>query len=363
MIIDFPQFVEYKYFYRFLLGKLITFANSEAENMLILNLQQTDYLAPNVICDLLCYFKYLRSLRTTANVYLSFGSSVRLSSYLDNAWFFLQSENGSLFSTDLLSFGSNDPHSKLVNTSKINRIAIPNVGMQGTSVHLPLETVNQVHRQVNTLFSKTKIAGMHRYGISGPAQITTAFTEILENSYCHSQDYRNCGCYYTFQNYKKTGLNFACSDIGVGFYDSLIQQFSSPNCVKQPKIFSKTQFQQFASDDKRKHLAAILESIVYRVGEGANIDYGFPYIISTLVIPNDGELIIHCVNTLLKIDISFLRTYFVINEGRIIDFNTQALRDLVLSESTFETAIETGILRIYDYFFPGVHFSVRIKGE
>lgn len=374
MVIEFPRFVDYKYFYRYILEKLVLFTKLENQEELVIDLQHTDHITPNVVCDLLCYFKYQYEIKGAA-VFLAFGNSNKLRNYLEDAMFFLHNENETLFSTDIVSYRNLQKNSKELNTNKINRVNIPISSNPYKHAILPVSVVSQIQQQIYVLFNKQKINGMKRFGLESPEQLTAAFKEIVENSYAHSNDFRNCGCYYSFQNYRKTGLSFACSDIGIGFFESLKRKYfyqydEYEDKHKRPKLFSEKELLSFEREPKKRNIAAILESIVFWIGEDDVGYFGFPYIFQILVLPSNGILTIHSDNTLLTIDRDFLYEFcdisVVENESvrrfLIKGFRKEEMRALVLNRQKQKEKIDQGTIRFYEYNFPGVHLSVHIEG-
>lgn len=365
MFIEFPKYVDYKYFYRFLLKDILRHANHGQDNSLIIALHMTEHIAPDVICLLLSAIKYIKSNNSKADIYLAFGSSTKLRAYLEDAWFFFYADFGYLFSTDLIEINRpNSCYGKSINTNKINRISIPLNSALQVEKHLPLEIVDQIQKQVFALFTSQKAAGMNSFGIRNPEQMATAFKEIVENSYMHCNNDHDYGCFYTFQNYRRSGLNFACSDVGIGFYKSLLKKFGNNDDTshRAPKLFSLEEFRSFEHDRKTRNLAAILESIIYRIGESENVDYGFPYVFRTLIMPNNGILIIHSENTLVKVDREFIYRYFLVENDKIKDYRREEMRNLAMNSSNQQTEIVNGNVRIFGYSFPGVHMSVQIGG-
>lgn len=277
---------------------------------------------------------------------------------------FLHSDNGKLFQTDVLIWESrNKSLSKAYNTNKVNRVDIPKWNNNSErEKKLPIIVIGQIQRQIHSLFSGDKANGMLSLGLSNPDQLATAFAEIVGNSYEHSNDFYNSGCYYTFQNYKKTGLNFACSDIGIGFYESLKRQFIYQDDHKEPKVFSMEEFLGFESDKKKKNLAAIIESIVLRIQKDCLVEFGFPFIFRTLVLPCNGCLLIHSGNTLLKIDTEFLFEFCLVKDGEVVSYSKEKMRSIVMNQEKQRELINKGSLRYFGYSFPGVHLSVQIEG-
>ena len=365
MIIQFPEYLDYKYFYRFSLKKLMAFANMHGDDELIIDLQNTTHMTPSVICDLLSFFNYLGKSKDS-RVWIMFGKSRRLSSYLNDSHFFLYSDNWRLFSTDLLSFNNtNNDIRKSINTDKINRVPIP----LNSGKDLPFSVIKQIQQRIYMLYSSEKAQGMFQHGLSNPGRLATGYIEIIENSYEHTYEHSphgvandsgagNC-CYFTFQNYIKTGLSFANSDIGMGFFRSLeIKYLTDP--TQEPKLFSLEEFLGFKKSSVERNLAGILESIVLRVAEDSKADYGFPFILGTLVLPCNGVLVVHSGDVLLEIDTDFLYNYFIVNDLRLVGYNKQKLRDIMFDIKARKELVAKGTLRLFDYSFPGVHMAVQI---
>lgn len=365
VIIRFPEYVSSIYFYRFPLKKIMNFINTPSDSELIIDLQTAKFMEPSVICDLLSSLKLLYQYKD-ALVYIMFGTSKRLSSYLGNANFFLHSEGGRLFSTDLVnSIDSNYNSYRAINTDKIGRINIP----CGGGSDLPQQVINEISLLLARLFSKPKFEGMRRFGLTDFPTLEIGYLEILENSYEHSNeiDMESC-CYYTYQNYQKTGLSFANSDIGIGFYTSLMHKAEgNPNILK---VFSLSELRGFQNDLRKKSLAAMIESITLRISSKEREAQlrGFPFIFSSLILPCDGKLMLHCDNILLGIDSSFLQEYYDIEYSQedktywFRGFHREKLRNIVFDAGEQTQLAQNDRLRVFDYIFPGVHMSVQIGG-
>ncbi len=365
MIIHFPEYVSSIYFYRFPLKRLMNFINTPSDSELIIDFQTTKFMEPSVVCDLLSSLKLLYQYKD-ALVYIMFGTSKKLSSYLGNANFFLHSEGGRLFSTDIVnSIDSNYNSYRAINTDKIGRINIP----RGGGSDLPQYVINEISLIMARLFSKPKFEGMRRFGLTDFSTLEIGYLEILENSYEHSNEFdmESC-CYYTYQNYQKTGLSFANSDIGVGFYTSLMHRVKkNPNILK---IFSLAELMGFQNDLTRRNLAAMIESITLRISSKEKEAQlrGFPFIFSSLILPCKGKLMLHCDNILLGIDSLFLHNYYDIeyNKEKNIywfkGFCREKLRSIVLDAQEQTKLAQDDKLRVFDYVFPGVHMGVQIGG-
>lgn len=388
MIIEFPQFVDFSYFYRFLLNDFQAYLNSDNYDDLVLDLQYTEYMSPSVLCDMLCFFKYQRD-KKGGQVVLALGNSTKLRTYLEDAMFFYHSERQTLFSTDIINYRSiGSGGLRELNTNKIKRINIP----ADTSLGISYSAKKEYYDQIEILYNKYKKEGMEKLGLSNKEEVREAFLQIIINAYEHSNDHQNYGCYYTFQNYIRSGLDFACSDIGGGFYQSRKAKYlhyqnnkaSYEKAKKKPvipQIFTLEEFLSLQFDDFRRELAAILESLVFRIREQDFAEYGFPYIFKVLVLPCHGTIQIHSVNTLLIVDKAFIDEFFIIGEKKKIgneqllssektekkeyiirDFNKEALRKLVFDPQILEEKRRKRIIQFYDYSFPGAHLSVHIDG-
>lgn len=373
MNIEFPRYVEYRIFYRFILDKFISFLSS-TDDKLVIYLDRTEHITPGVLCDMLTFFKY-QHVKKGAYVFLVFGNATRLRSYLNETGFFLHSEIGSLFQTDITDYSlSFSNKGRYIN--QIHRVNIP-IHKIKSKVYLPYHIQNEFIKSVIDLYnSKSKQMNMANWGLIDIDNLASGFSEIIENAYGYAYSSSDSCFYYSFQNYLKTGLSLVCSDFGTGYYSTLLSKFiytdeldagidESSQLRKhdipvpiRPKLFKKSEFQAFAKDERRKNLAAILECILIHIDD-LQVN-GFPYILRTLILPANGILRIHCENTLINIDRQFIYDFFQINNDSTLVANKQKLRSIVMDFNIQDILIDRGILQLYPHVFPGVHISVEI---
>ncbi|QTE70055.1 hypothetical protein JRC49_09585 [Clostridiales bacterium FE2011] len=349
---------------------------SSYDDELVLYLDRTSHITPGVLCDLLTFFKYQKT-RKGATVLLVFGNATKLRSYLDDTQFFLHSEHGNLFITDIVYHYSSDLDiRRRHNTNKIHRVNVP-LHSISNKIYLPYSVQNEFHRSVLELYnSYEKQRAMKQLKLDDYEKLAGGFSEIIENAYGYGYTTTESCFYFSFQNYKKTGISLACSDSGGGYYNSVLSKLyyveeknviESPQLRKIeiklpliPKLFTKNEFLSFKNDTRRRNLAAILECILIHIDDRLN---GFPYILSTLVLHAGGNLHIHSENTLINISREFLSEYFVVSNGVISGFNKTKLRGIVLNLRIQDKLIQNGTLQVYSHFFPGVHISVEIGGQ
>ena len=141
MIIKGPEYFDYRYFYRFTLGKLMDFAEVENDEELVFDLQSTLHMTPSVVCDLLSFFTYLKQ-KKEANVFLLFGNAKRLATYLIDSQFFLYNDFGELFNSDIISYTNSNQ--KTLNTDYIGRIRIPH----NAEPDLPLSVTSEIQQRI-----------------------------------------------------------------------------------------------------------------------------------------------------------------------------------------------------------------------
>lgn len=380
MEVKFPQYVDYKYFYRFSLKKIMAFLNSPTETVLIIDLQNTEHVKPSVLCDLLSSFNLIHSYKD-ANIYLKFGRSRKLSLYLTRTGFFLHSDHWRLFSTDLVSMTTEDSNSsRAQNTDKVGRIDIPKYDPANRRLDISQNKSDEIKFYVTQgLLKLAQKGSMKQYGngMSLVEQLTAGYVEIIENSYEHS-NLRDCVeyCYYTFQNYRDSGFFFANSDLGCGFFRSLMnkmhemKQKTSPEEVaefQKKLLFSPDEYAKLQADRVLLNCAAIIESLSFRITKDASLNRGFPYIFSTFVLQHNGIFMVHDENVMLEMDREFVETFFIIAndpEGKpvVTGYKRKELRNVVLNQGVRSSLISKGNLRIFDYTFPGVHMAVEVRG-
>lgn len=392
MEVKFPQRVDYKYFYRFSLKKIISFLNFPAETVLIIDMQDTDYMKPSILCDLLSSFNLIR-IHKDANIYLKFGRNKRLPDYLSRTGFFLHSNYWQLFATDLMSMETEISSSRQArNTDKVWRIDIPkhNPNSEYKNLDMPQAKSREIQDCVNRAFFQMKQKGyrngQYGDGISFIDEVSRGYIEIVENSYEHSNltDYVEHS-YYTFQNYANTGFFFANSDLGCGFFRSLMKKKDqiildmSRDGKNQEEIqkqvadfqkkllFTPEEYAGFQSNRALLNCAAIVEGIAFRITEGKSLIRGIPYILSRFVLSNNGIFMLHNENVMLEIDRDFVNEFFIVSvdskgELAIDGYRREALRSIVFSQGVWKSLICKGNLRIFDYTFPGVHMAVEVCG-
>ncbi len=345
------------------------YANREndIDNELIIDLSNSDYISPDVLCDLLSYFKVLQQKRFAVIPHLEFGLFSKAKMYFINSNFFLMSEQNSLFTTDVeLSIGKGSMAQK---TGKFMRETFNSLDISRSMTRLR----ENMYLQINALFNISKINQMENLSIYDPLSLLDGMGEIIENSYLYSKDEKNRSCFYTFQTYLNSGFTFACSDTGIGFYKSLMdiyfRQYDTRK--KLPKIYSREDFKALNMNPIKRNIAGIIESLVLNIEPGYVADYGFPYILQNLVLKNDGVLYIQNENILMRIDSDFLNQYFKITseerwfgnrkttEARIIGFNAANLRDLVYHAATKPPYTLSDSICVLKYSFPGVHISLH----
>ena len=388
MQIEFPTELDYEDFYQFTLRELIKFKSNRFDNDLFIKLSNTNHMTPSVVCDFACYLNLLTQ-NDEKSVHLMFGMSQKLASFLIDSQFFLCLSRPDRVTTDLLSLTSNRENSgKFVNTNKINMLSVPHnppfpYGLPPKR-HLPYPDEILITKMVSKIFDKSKGLRMIKYGVgaedklfggyiqNAEAKFFGGYIQIIENSYSYACS-RNIDekrfCFFTFQNYKATGLQFANSDFGEGFYGmfemrcELLKKFSNceDNKIEPPVLFTTNEFDTIKQNETLGRLTAMLEGITLRISKKDNC--GFKYIFNNLILSCGGKLIVHSDNVLLEIDESFLNEYYYIEEGKINGYNRDRLRSIVYDDSRRSSLEQKSALRVYNYSFPGVHMSYLLCPE
>ena len=407
MKLVFPETLKTNIFYKTYLPVLLRFAEIRNDNILIIEFYETEYISPSVICDFLSAINIIKKKKPNGEIVLLFGWNISLISYLNNTDFFLMADVNRTVSTDVIDFSISDhqyssySHSskRKEHTDKTKKIILPtyceyNYGdsqeliyhNEGEDVDKEKERISQIVQQSFYSLITRKERTISDLGIEGHYidDLADAYSEIVANSYFHGG---NNYCFFTFQNYLKTGLSFISSDTGMGYYNSIGEKIEA-----KKMIYSLFSFDIFQSETNKhiKSLLGIVEGILYRYfrkkeeedgireSKKKAFERGIMDIIRIIlgVGNNENAIIrIHSDYAMLQLDAISLRKLFLIDDdidnNRLsyeITPNLQTFKDIVTNTRLQKAWLESGHIVFYEYCFPGVHISTYIdhpqkKGE
>lgn len=386
MDIKFKRIVNIKDFYDLYLPQLFAYAHNDRDINLTLDLQDASFISPSVLCDLLSYLSFINYKKEGIAAIL-FGWNTPLIAFLENTDFFLMADIGKTVLTDVTFSHGDYPYSTRArfkrikdNTDKIRRINLPSYcdyygssqeiiyHQKGENVDVEKDRVSQmVQRDFWSLISR-KGRAIESFGIrlEDFDYLANAYSEIIINSYFHGgSNY----CFYTFQNYNKSGLSFVSSDTGMGYYNSIREKILEG---KRPNgLFTDNEFLD-VRDEQTKSLMGIIEGLLYRhYNPKQYFDHGIMDIIKIVfgVGRNNNAIVrIQSGYAMLQMDIVSLHNLFEGMESTNLDYGTysgmvpkeQMFKEIVLNKKSQQAWIESKHLVFYNYNFPGIHISVSI---
>lgn len=410
MNIQFPQNVTTKYFYALTLRKLCQFLYaSDFSSELYIDLRQTDYIEPSVLCDLINYL-YLLHDNKDIDTYLLFGENKRLISFMDRCKFLTLSHFEKKFKTDIITLPSEDDSdsirrkmygktaTKAENTEHIRAVLLPHYYddtlheyQYGEAYDTPIrrkmltdEATNkiqsQIQRDLSTLIllkeTVMKETQFKENLINIIGSLSPAYCEIVDNSIRHGSDCSEANkyCFYTFHFYGRSGLCFGSSDVGDGFYESFRRKFFERRI--KPVIFTYEEYMDPSNSSQMQSLMGILEGIAYRLDK--KLEYGLPYILSTIVLELHGQLTVHSDCTALVLTREVIEDLFVIEENelygtlsktgdpqynqyKLSTYQRDYMRRLAMDIKMQNDYVKAGTLHLYDYRFPGTHVSATVE--
>ncbi|QUC66358.1 hypothetical protein [Aristaeella hokkaidonensis] len=378
MRIIFDKYVNNQMFSKIYLRDIILYASQGNSDMLVLDFQNTSFISPSVLCDLLSVFSYIKETYNTV-IYLLFGWNTKLVEFLGNTDFFLAADVGRSVYTDVLELSPITQ--KRENTDKIRRIKLPTYfepgyrGSEEVIYHFKDETIEEAESRIRQMVSKDfwslnrKVESIARLGINNDMyiELSKAFSELIINAYSHAGGNY---CYYTFQNYNRSGLSFVCSDNGSGCYYSFREKIDLK--WRKEGLFSDRVFFEYENDRYIRSLMGIVESILYRYYNNKQIfDRGIIDIIKTiLAVGKDHNPVFRIQSdyAMLQIDARSVKKLFDgIDEINPLYFDYSSItpkidvfEKLVLDQSIRQDWITSKHVVFSPYYFPGVHISISI---
>jgi hypothetical protein len=315
------------------------------------------------------------------DVFFRFGTSRDLFTYLSMTDFFLLSDKFRLFRTDLPSLSVDDKSYQIRRDRFTEKILMTKWKLLSYDDYekdcytLPFKLENEIYTSVSKNIARViENNNLQAHGISDKdkTEVCKAYYHIIHNSTKHniySEDEVLVGSstnsYYTFQSYRNSGVTFANSDHGKGFYQTIFRKVEKEGY--STRIFKSEDYMKL--DDDMKDLAGILEGISYRMpkkGVKGEPVYGLPNIIHSLVYLHNAVLKIHSGSAILRIDREMQNEYFPINSkltkiGKQYDSMTiekKIFRKWFTDTNFFKSVINKHIVKKLDYSFSGVHIEV-----
>lgn len=386
MYIAIDEKLNYKGFNENILPQFDNYLQKRANEDLQIDFEGTTFISPSVLCDLLSMINYVKDI-AKGRIYLYFGYNPSLISFLRNTDFFMMADVGKTVFTDVIDLRGEDSSytsyslymMKRNNTEKIRRINLPkerddDYGKaheiiyydRNKGVDKEKERISSVVQQdFWTLYSKKRRA-INSMGIDYECceYLANAYSEIVINSYFHGgHDY----CFYTFQNYKNTGLSFVSSDTGMGYHDSFVEKIYAGKRLKG--LFSNDDFLR-TDNRKIQSLMSIVEGLLYRYFNPKQVfDHGILDIVKIILgVGRNNNAIIRIQSdyAMLQLDAGALPWLFdgVTHGTTGVYFNIvpklEMFKEIVTNNSVRAAWERSGHIVYSDFRFPGVHISATI---
>jgi len=178
--------------------------------------------------------------------------------------------------------------------------------------------------------------------------------ELIENVHEHANLTDGLYGFASFFANKKREFLFSISDIGQGFYNSLLSKYEQGEWT--PRIFS---IQEFTSQDQQRNFRAIIEAIFLRKiqkGDDRPAVNGLCTIMDDVLSIPGGTMRIHCENTQAIFTSS---NYSEFLHKEIDDLLIKKIRDRIIQGKEWALEDQFSPLRVTTAKLQGVHIEIE----